>query len=73
MKITKKILNLFLIITIIVVGWFVWSRLEVSKGILIKTDKREYREKENPKITIENKLRENICFSSCYPYYLEKN
>jgi len=53
--------------------WFIWSRYQASKDIFIKTDKTEYKRGENPKITIENRFKNNICFSSCYPYYLEKN
>ena len=57
----------------VIVAWFIWNKYQVSKSIFIKTDKAEYKQGENPKITIENRFRENICFSSCYPYYLERN
>lgn len=36
------------------------------------TDKTEYAKKETLRITIKNNLKRDICFSSCYPYYLEK-
>lgn len=57
----------------IFVVWFIWNRYQASQNIFIKTDKTEYRQGENPKITIENRFKDNICFSSCYPYYLEEN
>ena len=36
------------------------------------TDKNAYNIGENLKVEIENNLRKDICFSSCYPYYFEK-
>lgn len=57
----------------VIVAWFIWDRYQSSKNIFIKTDKIEYKEGENPKIIIENRFKKSICFSSCYPYYLEEN
>ena len=38
----------------------------------IITEKVEYEIGNIIKINVENKLDKSICFSSCYPYYLEK-
>ena len=43
-----------------------------SEKLNVITDKAEYKIGEVLKIKIENNLKENICFSSCYPYYWEK-
>jgi len=44
----------------------------VSEEVNIITDAEEYRVGDVLKVKIENNLRENICFSSCYPYNIEK-
>jgi len=46
--------------------------LAKTAPVLIKTDKTEYDKNSVLKIAIKNNLGENICFSSCYPYYIEK-
>ena len=44
----------------------------MEKGeILIATDKTEYEAGETLKVKIENKFQKQICFSTCYPYFLE--
>ncbi len=44
-----------------------------QKGLVnVITDKNEYKLGDILKVKIENNLRKTICFSSCYPYYLEK-
>ncbi len=40
--------------------------------LLISTDKTEYNSDGALKVTIQNDSRKNVCFSSCYPYYLER-
>ncbi len=44
----------------------------VSEEVNIITDAKEYRIGDVLKVKIENNLKENICFSSCYPYNIEK-
>jgi len=61
----------FLIILIIIVFIVVFSVLRWQKLVII-TDKKEYQSGENLKLNIKNNLGETICFSSCYPYFLEK-
>lgn len=38
----------------------------------IATDKGEYETGNALRVKIENNLKGNICFSSCYPYYIQK-
>jgi len=69
---------LVIIIAILVIGWLGWKWYKSPRGqneqvgLSISTYQKEYNTNENPKIKIENKATEPICFSSCYPYYLEK-
>jgi len=69
----KKIL---ILIGIFVVFIFVLgiSLVIQSRQVNVGTDKTEYLKSENLRLTIKNNLKEkeNICFSSCYPYYLER-
>lgn len=44
----------------------------VPEEVNVITDAREYRIGDVLKVKIENNLKENICFSSCYPYNIEK-
>lgn len=39
--------------------------------LLIKTDKQEYSSEEKAKIIIENISDKKVCFSSCYPFYVQ--
>ena len=43
-----------------------------AQRVKIETDKQEYANGDSLKVNIRNNLRDNICFSSCYPYYLER-
>jgi len=45
---------------------------KVPEEVNIITDAKEYRRGDVLKVKIENNLEENICFSSCYPYNIEK-
>lgn len=45
---------------------------EVPKEMNAITEKTEYKMGDTIKVKIENNLKKNICFSSCYPYYLER-
>ncbi len=56
---------LFIAIVVYIVFGYNWSKVEISLDI------DSYNIGENIKIKITNNLSENICFSSCYPYYLE--
>ena len=76
MKIQVKIVIFVLIILVIGFYWgfVIWETYyKTPRAIaLIRTDKTEYQPGENLKIKIKNNFKEQICFSSCYPYLLEK-
>ena len=65
------ILILILILLIAVLAWMGYSFKKEATSVI--TYKTEYSEGENPKIKIMNDSEEKICFSSCYPYYLERS
>jgi hypothetical protein len=55
------------------IGWLGWKGYQLQKGeIVVLTDKKEYEVGETLRVKIKNNFWENICFSSCYPYFLEK-
>lgn len=70
----NKQLLIVLITLIILVGFgLIWRNYWILKEeVLIATDNTKYEKEGVLKITVTNNLRRNICFSSCYPYYLEK-
>ena len=63
----KKLLIGLVIIIVLISGFLVWQ----TKGVSIVTDKKEYRSGEVLKVNIKSYLLSNVCFSSCYPYYIE--
>jgi hypothetical protein len=72
----KKLLITILIAIILfgilgIAGWLAW-RNYLRQKVNILTDKTEYQQGESLKVNIKNNLIKNICFSSCYPYYLER-
>ena len=67
----KTLIGILVVVIILAGGWWAWKNYQVR--IIIITNKTDYTLGENPKIKIENNAIKNICFSSCYPYYLEKN
>jgi len=72
----KKFLTIILIIIIALDIAFLiwqWKNYALPFGSLsITTDKTEYQPGENLKVKIKNNFGENICFSVCYPYYLDR-
>lgn len=73
----KKVLNiiiLLVILIILIIAGLTWQGYILNKeGASVVTSKTEYNQEENPKVTITNNSKEKICFSSCYPYHLERN
>lgn len=66
---------IFILIFAILFGILFWEVLNflLFRGeVLISTNKSEYKKGENIIVKIENKTNKKICFSSCYPYYLER-
>ncbi len=72
MSTKTKILIVILIVFVIPAGWLIWKWQSYSMVVLSSTDKIEYEEGENLRVSIKNSFKKNICFSSCYPYFLEK-
>ncbi|PIR02182.1 MAG: hypothetical protein COS24_02490 [Candidatus Nealsonbacteria bacterium CG02_land_8_20_14_3_00_34_20] len=56
-----------LILAFALIGWW-WNQGQVR----IITDRSEYSKNGILRINVKNKLPESVCFSSRYPYYLQK-
>ena len=74
----KKIVIFIILIILVTLAVLIFLSLRgyqilKQKELSVTTFQEEYSVGENPKIKIKNNLTERICFSSCYPYYLEKN
>ena len=64
-----------LIILVIIIGvGLTWQERSyvTNTEVSITTDKKDYQKNSILKLAIRNNLAKSICFSSCYPYYLEK-
>jgi hypothetical protein len=46
--------------------------LERSKGVEVSTDKNDYATGGELLVDVRNNFGAAVCFSSCYPYYLEE-
>ncbi len=71
-KTSKDILVLSFLLVFLTVILIFYYKLSNKKEIQIITDKNEYLAGEPLKIKIKNQTKKEICFSSCYPYYLER-
>jgi len=73
----NRILILIILVTLLILlvfAYLSWKGYQISKETLsVNTYQKEYQIKENPRIKIDNNLTQTVCFSSCYPYYLERN
>lgn len=66
-EISNKILIVFLILVILII------LLVVNQRLIATTDKREYLAEETLKVNLRNYFfSKSLCFSSCYPYFIEK-
>lgn len=63
------VIGLVILGVIIIFSLFIPDKVEVVDVI---TDNSSYTIGDKLKIKIQNNLEEKICFSSCYPYYIEK-
>ncbi len=72
LTIIPKVIIVVLILIIIGLGFSFLKVAKYTRSVNIITDKTEYSNESALKVKIENGLKEKICFSSCYPYYLEK-
>jgi len=70
----KNILFIVLaVLVVILIGVGVlWELANYQKGVSINTDKKEYTSGDVLTVAIKSKLDKRACFSSCYPYYLER-
>lgn len=75
----KSILNIVAGIAVLLLIFIVFGVVFIlqranqgTKGITILTDKAEYNKDDILKIKIRNNLDKTICFSSCFPYYIEE-
>ena len=68
--------SIFIIILVIIIAisflWFFWERLKTPGIVSFTTDKIEYEKGEVLKLKVKNDSLKKICFSTCYPYYLER-
>jgi hypothetical protein len=69
---SKTIKTVIILIALFVVLFLSYLYLRSTSEVVLMTDKFEYVEGENPKIKISNNTEETVCFSSCYPFYLER-
>jgi len=65
---------LFILIVVLIVIVALTASKEASKAerAEVITDKKEYAVGDSLRVKIKNTLEEEICFSACYPYYLER-
>lgn len=63
------VIGLIILSVIILLSLFVPEKIE---SVDVITDNGNYVIGNKLKIKIQNNLEEKICFSSCYPYYIEK-
>lgn len=75
----KLIFYIFLIVLFVFsVFFYIYSMKQSStpindyESLSIHTDKEEYDHKDKAIIIIENISDNNVCFSSCYPFYIQK-
>ena len=69
----NKILIGLAVLVVLTISFLVWQFfIAKAPKVLLLTDKTEYEQDGTLKIAIKNDSGENICFSSCYPYFLEK-
>jgi len=66
--------GLIILVLIILLSFLLPSQTkeEPLEEVEIITDNGSYNIGDSLRVKIENNLKEEICFSSCYPYYFEK-
>lgn len=67
--------GVIILAVIILIAYFLPRQPEgqlTAQTVKILTDRSEYSPGDALKVKIENNLEEKICFSSCYPYYIQK-
>jgi hypothetical protein len=73
----NTVIYIVLIILILFIFWLFLKNLNkylkyLFASVFISTERSKYLSGENLKLKIENNSGETLCFSSCYPYFLQK-
>lgn len=71
MKKSTKFLGILVLIAIGVIAFYGGQR-STQSDVSVKLSKQIYSKGEQVRITVRNNTLEQICFSSCYPYYLQR-
>jgi len=64
----KRVLIALFVVFTIIFGFLLWR----EQKIVVVTDGIKYDNEGTLRVKIKNLFLKKICFSSCYPYYLEK-
>lgn len=51
---------------------FYWGQRSIQPEVAVELSRQIYNEGEEITVTVRNNSFKQICFSSCYPYYLQK-
>ena len=70
-KVLITIIVLSVLILIVVIGTN-FGLFNSSEKIVVSTNKQNYQIEDLLKVQIENNSNDDFCFSSCYPYYIER-
>lgn len=64
---------IILLVLIVIAGIFYFYKFSYQKeSVSILTQKKDYAMNDELKLKIENGMDNKICFSSCYPYYIQE-
>jgi len=71
---SKKITKTLSILALLLIGVvaFYWGQRSKQGDISTRLSKQIYNRGEEVRLTIRNNTFQQACFSSCYPYYLQK-
>lgn len=73
-KYKVRVVLFALLILIFAAGLFLLANLSYgSDKVSVVTEKTTYSTQEDLKLKIENNMDSEVCFSSCYPYFLQEN
>lgn len=66
----NKILAILALLLIGVIA-FLWGRRTNYVGVNVELSKQMYQQGEKAEVTIKNNSFKKVCFSTCFPYYLQ--
>lgn len=69
----KKKTKILVVLILVVIGIlvFFWERQMSRPEFGVELSKQTYDKGEEVRITVQNNSTKQVCFSSCYPYYLQ--